>query len=423
MQKSVARKLIFTFFVFVLAACEAPEHAHSEHDHHAHHHGHGEEHEPDFDKGPHNGRLLVDGDFAVELAVFEDGVPPEFRAWITERNTPLSPDSTELTVELTRLGGDVDRFEFSPQADFLRGKGVVAEPHSFDVSVEAIYKGHRYRWDFESHEGRVVIPQERAREAGIVVARAQARAIPEVLPLYGQIVVNPEAVRSVGARFPGLIKQVSRSVGDSVKAGDVLARVESNDSLQIYSVTAPIDGTVTERRADPGEPAGEQTLFEISDLSQLWARFEVFPRDFARARIGQQVLVTGLDGQGTVEAKVVRLAPATVSASSRALSAWAALESGQADWAPGQYVTGELLVAREEVPVAVRKSALQMFRDFNVVFARIGQTYEVRMLELGRSDGEYVEVLSGLKPNTEYVVENSYLIKADIEKSGASHDH
>ena len=75
------------------------------------------------------------------------------------------------------------------------------------------------------------------------------------------------------------------------------------------------------------------------------------------------------------------------------------------------------------MPLAVRTTGLQAFRDFTVVFTRVEDTYEVRMLELGRSDGEYVEVLGGLKPGAPYVAENSYLIKADIEKSGASHDH
>jgi acetyl/propionyl-CoA carboxylase alpha subunit len=42
---------------------------------------------------------------------------------------------------------------------------------------------------------------------------------------------------------------------------------------------------------------------------------------------------------------------------------------------------------------------------------------------LGRSDGRFTEVLAGLQAGDRYVVENSYLIKADIEKSGASHDH
>jgi membrane fusion protein, heavy metal efflux system len=75
------------------------------------------------------------------------------------------------------------------------------------------------------------------------------------------------------------------------------------------------------------------------------------------------------------------------------------------------------------VPLAVKKAALQPFRDFTVVFEQVGDTYEVRMLELGEEQLEWVEVLGGLKPGARYVSENSYLIKADIEKSGASHDH
>jgi cobalt-zinc-cadmium efflux system membrane fusion protein len=86
-------------------------------------------------------------------------------------------------------------------------------------------------------------------------------------------------------------------------------------------------------------------------------------------------------------------------------------------------VSAEVTVDAREVPLAVRESSLQRFRDFTVVFAKVGDTYEVRMLELGQRDGEWAEVLGGLKPGTPYVTEQSYLIRADIEKSGASHDH
>ena len=80
-------------------------------------------------------------------------------------------------------------------------------------------------------------------------------------------------------------------------------------------------------------------------------------------------------------------------------------------------------MSETQVPLAVKESGLQRFRDFTVVFAQVGDTYEVRMLELGKRDGQLVEVLGGLKPGTRYVSEQSYLIRADIEKSGASHDH
>ena len=86
-------------------------------------------------------------------------------------------------------------------------------------------------------------------------------------------------------------------------------------------------------------------------------------------------------------------------------------------------VEGEAVVGAHTAPLAVRTQALQRFRDFTVVFARIENTYEVRMLELGRRSPEWTEVLGGLEPGEVYVSENAYLIRADIEKSGASHDH
>jgi cobalt-zinc-cadmium efflux system membrane fusion protein len=90
---------------------------------------------------------------------------------------------------------------------------------------------------------------------------------------------------------------------------------------------------------------------------------------------------------------------------------------------PGQFLQARVVAAEVDVPLAVERSALQRFRNFDVVFAKVGEIYEVRMLELGRMDEQHAEVLSGLEPGETYVTENSYLIKADIEKAGASHDH
>ena len=100
-----------------------------------------------------------------------------------------------------------------------------------------------------------------------------------------------------------------------------------------------------------------------------------------------------------------------------------ALDNRDRRWVAGQYLQGQVQVRSIQVPLAVKRAGLQAFRDFTVVFEQVGDTYEVRMLELGRQDETWIEVLGGLKPGVKYVAANSYLIKADIEKSGASHDH
>ena len=43
--------------------------------------------EAEFERGPNGGRLLTDGDFTLELAIFEAGVPPEFHAWPADRKS------------------------------------------------------------------------------------------------------------------------------------------------------------------------------------------------------------------------------------------------------------------------------------------------------------------------------------------------
>jgi cobalt-zinc-cadmium efflux system membrane fusion protein len=371
--------------------------------------------------GPHGGRLLVDGEFVLELAIVEAGIPPEFRAWATLAGRELEPEEVELEVEVSRLGGVVERVGFAPAGDYLRGDQTVYEPHSFDVSVEAEHAGRTHRYAYESHEGRTVIPAEAARAAGIETAIAGPGTIVETIMLYGSIAPDPTRVREVGARFEGLIRDVHAEIGDTVTAGQRLATVEADESLQGYAVTAPITGVVTMRHAEPGEQAGTAPLFEIADYSQVWAELSAFPRDRARLSVGQLASIESETGSAA-RAPVAYLSPAGDRAS-QSITARVVLDNGQRRWTPGDFVAGQVVVAERQVPLAVPLAALQTFRDFTVVYARFDATYEVRMLELGRRDGQRVEVLGGLRAGTEFVTGNSYLIKADIEKSGASHDH
>ena len=72
-----------------------------------------------------------------------------------------------MRIHLTRLGGQVDEFGFAPVGDYLRGDGIVHEPHSFDVEVTALYGSNEFDWDYESHEGRTTIPDQIAAESGV----------------------------------------------------------------------------------------------------------------------------------------------------------------------------------------------------------------------------------------------------------------
>ncbi|MBA3526114.1 MAG: efflux RND transporter periplasmic adaptor subunit [Sphingomonas sp.] len=375
-----------------------------------------------YERGPHNGRMLRDGNFALEMTIFEDGVPPEYRIYAYRDDKPIAPESVALTVTLKRLDGEINNFRFMPENDYLRGNGEVIEPHSFDVVVVAREEGRVHRWQFPSYEGRVTIPDAAARAAGIEVEAVGPAQIGETLELVGRVELDPSAKADVGAKFPGRVVSVSGNVGDRVGAGRVLARVESNESMQVYSVTAPMSGVIIERRTNVGDVAGSEPLFVIADPSRTIAVFPVFPRDMERVRAGQAVQLGLLEGNRT-HASVIRDFQPSADQTTGALAARAALPNIDGFWRPGMSVRGQVTIDQRTVPLAVRSEALQAFRDFTVVFAKVGQTYEVRMLELGRKGPLWTEVLSGIKPGQAYVTEGSYVIKADIEKAGASHDH
>lgn len=410
------KKLLCILSLLLLAACGTDNHATAEH-------GHADAAaaaEPV--KGPHRGRLLNDGDFAVEVAIFETGVPPEFHVYVTKAGKPVDLATVKLSIELTRLGNKVSRFVFAPENDYLKATASVVEPHSFDVKVLADYAGKQHVWTYDSYEGRTTIAPDMAAAAEIKTGTAGPGVLHETLSLYGVIQPNAEQVRSVVARFPGPIRSVTKQIGDTVKAGEALATIESNESLQTYTITAPINGVITQRKANAGEVAGSEPLFVISDFSSVWAELTVFARDRSRLQVGQRVEVVAADGEQHGDGAIAFIAP-TGAAGNQSLVARVQLNNATSQWTPGVFVTGTVTVGEIQAPLVVANSALQSFRDFTVVFAQVGNTYEVRMLELGASDGEVTAVLGGLEPGTVYVTDNSYLIKADIEKSGASHDH
>ena len=58
----------------------------------------------DFERGPHRGRLLRDGDFSLEVTIFETGVPPQFHLYAYRGDKPVPASEVNATIELSRLG-------------------------------------------------------------------------------------------------------------------------------------------------------------------------------------------------------------------------------------------------------------------------------------------------------------------------------
>lgn len=198
---------------------------------------------------------------------------------------------------------------------------------------------------------------------------------------------------------------------------------EPDMSLTRYEIHAPQSGTLIEKHIARGESvAADADLFMLADLSAVWVKVTVYAQDLRKIRPGQPAIIWSEDLQRKAEGIVAYIGP-LIGEDTRNATAIVELPNPEGIWRPGLYVTADIIVEETMVPMAVPVGAVQRFRDWDVVFAQFGDTYEIRMVELGRTDGAWVEVLGGIEPGRAYAAQNSYILKADLEKSGAVHDH
>ena len=267
-------------------------------------------------------------------------------------------------------------------------------------------------------EGHIEITISNALKAGIINATASSGQIKRMTTVYGRSVITPNAISQVSARFPGMITKLSVNVGDTVKAGENIAEVESSDSLKRYKITAPISGVVTARYANPGELANQQPLLTLENYEQLWVEFKIFPSQRKTIKKGQQVTVSSTFA--TQQSKISHL---MADKNKPFMTAIVVLDNSDELWTPGQMLTGKVVTSQVDASLVIDNRAFQDVEGKKVIFVTNKGGYETRELQLGQSDGKFSQVISGLKAGDKYALNNSYLLKADLGKAGASHAH
>lgn len=274
------------------------------------------------------------------------------------------------------------------------------------------------------HAGEgVELNDDKIAAAGIEVLTVGPGTLRDTLVLNGILQPNQEAVVQVTPRFPGIVREIRKRIGDQVKEGEVLAKVESNQSLTAYELRAPIAGTIIDRQIALGEYASEQKpAFTVADLSTVWVDLSVYRRDLKRVNVGDVVLVDAEDGGAPVEAKISYVSPVGSSDTQSAL-ARAVVANKDMRLRPGLFVTARLILAAKPAPIVVKNSALQTVENRTVVFVRNGQKFEARDVELGDRDQDNVEVLFGLVEGDRYAAKNSFVIKAELAKGSVAHEH
>ncbi|MGE3496395.1 MAG: efflux RND transporter periplasmic adaptor subunit [Candidatus Binatia bacterium] len=292
-------------------------------------------------------------------------------------------------------------------------------PLAIAIAAAALVAGSAAAGEVDAHPSRFTVTDFEG--FGVRVATAGPGVVDRGVELPGEVRPNAERTAHIAAQFPGRVREVRKSIGDTVRAGDVLAIVES-DALAHFPLTTAISGSVIDRHVVAGEVVDRDSVaFVIADLSTVWVEIGVYQKDLPAVQPGARVHIAGGYGIADAEGVISYVSP-VVEQATRTASARVELSNANGTWRPGMFVTARVL---DPVPAAivVNRAAVQRHDGQSVVFAVEGERFVARTVQLGRQGRTAVEILGGLASGERYASDGAFLVKAELTAGGDAHEH
>lgn len=266
------------------------------------------------------------------------------------------------------------------------------------------------------HSAAIKLTDNDLKEFGIEIKEAGPGVITNHIDLTGEIRAEPSRLSHIIPRFPGIVKEVYKTVGEKVKQGEVLALIESNESLTPYEVQSLVAGTIIELHMAKGDlVGGDQVAITVANLEKVWATLNIYQRDINKIKVGQRALVS-FGSEEREEAGTISYVSPVVDEKTRTASARVILNNNSGKWRPGMFVSSKIYVSEKKVPIVVEKTALQTLEDKTVIFIKRGEDFIPQQVKLGNQNDVNVEITSGLQAGQQYVSKGSFTLKAEILK-------
>ena len=276
----------------------------------------------------------------------------------------------------------------------------------------------------ETHDEWLVLAPEAIQGADIDTALAGPGTIEVAIDAPGEVRMNAERVVQVRPRFAGEVRAMRKRLGDAVRKGEVLAEIHSNESLSEYPIVASQSGTIVSQDAAVGQEVDhESLLYTLADLSTVWVDFPIYTQNTGVIRPGLTVRVRTESGPPVAGVGTIRYVGPILEQDTRVSYGRVVLDNRERRWQPGMFVAAAIGVERAQVKVAVPEDAIVRMAEGPAVFVAEGNRFRAQPVTVGRTDGTLTEIVEGLAPGTNFVVRNAFLLKAELGKSEAGHEH
>ena len=193
---------------------------------------------------------------------------------------------------------------------------------------------------------------------------------------------------------------------------------------------APIAGTVIDRTAVTGQQVGSEAapLLSIADTGRLWVVANIPEARMAKVTVGSLAELYAVDGTRIGDGDIASVTP-DIDPHTRTGRARLGI-AGSANLRPGMYVQVRITPLESETGakvVAVPEGAVMNVEGRSVVFiaepAGSDIHFRAQPVMPGSAMGGFVPILKGLDAGAQVVVQGAFLLKADLGKEGAEHEH
>ena len=260
-------------------------------------------------------------------------------------------------------------------------------------------------------KGPVKLSDAQQKAIGLQLASAAPRPISQLLSLNGEIRLLPGRQADVSTRINGQITALYAALGDTVRLGQRMARVQSRlagDPPPSVDVSAPLAGVVDAVNVGLGQSVEPTTvLYRISDRSQVNVIARVYEEDLGKVLVGQDVRVKTLSYPDQAFAGKITLVGPTLDAQSRTVEVWVRLANPRGLLKPNLFARASVVLRQNDAALAIPNAAIIEANGEKFVFVRQSGQFNRVEIVTGSSDDEYTEVTDALVPGDEVVTQGN----------------
>jgi membrane fusion protein, heavy metal efflux system len=314
-------------------------------------------------------------------------------------------------IKLANSGAGTRRQALESQARLAEARATLAKVLNQPGLIQA---------ETELRKAENDVPLRELREAEKQVAEARGQ-LAKAVNQRSLIEADSQLRKAKSAILAAQNRQALSSATYNSRIGQ-LGNIDNQNG--VITVKSPIDGTVADRDITTGQsvPEAGAKIMTITDDRQVLATANIYEKDLARVKIGQDATVKV--GNEVFNGTVSRIGTA-VEGQSRVIPVQVAISNSGGSLKSGMYAELRLVTDESTAPaIAVPSASVVEAEGKKIVYVQNDNTYQAVNVELGQTVGDLVEVKAGLFAGDQVVTQRAMQIYAQSLKAPAhNHDH